>query len=354
MPPPLLELDGAISHLTLQDSANSLFEKELSERNQIDNVKSQDTIDKIGTLDGFLLCERAAAELPEHVFHAKVSGLNISNIVEEDLMYFTSLTSIDLSDNHIEQMQPMKHFPVLRELNIACNGLNSLGLDRHVSNIELQCDFQSLKILDVSYNNITPEDVDALSKLPKLEKLDISHNGLRKLSNERTSTRSESTIANVDKENEREGTLAQTDVRFPSLRTLNADSNKLKGDCILKLSDCMQLKELRLANNFISKIPQFDKSKEPYSCLSGLRKLDLSYNKISDERMLNSLANIPDLVILLEGNLCLMESLGRPHGDSRKKARSETYGGKGHASYTWSADSNWKAKARGSQCCRTK
>ena len=312
----LLDLEGAISHLTLQDSANSLFEKEISERSIPKAVKSEDSVEKSGVLDGFLLCERAAAELPEHVFHAKVSGYDISEVVEEDLMYFTSLTSIDLSDNNINQMQPMRHFPVLRELNIACNDLSSLGLS---SQPRVELEFQALKILDISYNNINSEDMDALAKLPKLEKLDVSFNGLRRLSNI-TWNHSNALNTNVAHESVSSDVSSQFSVYFPSLRVLNAESNKLRGDCMVALSHTKRLEEVRLAYNLISHIPDFG-SEFSYSNLAGLRRLDLSHNKISDEGKLNNLSIIPDLVILLEGNMCLVETLGRSRTEKGRSGR---------------------------------
>lgn len=307
----MVAFDGTIApSCALQDSANSLFDKEVSCATSA-SAREETEVDasEVGTLDGFLLCDRAAAELPEHVFHAKVSGLKIERVVEEDLTYFTSLTSVDLSDNRIRDIAPMRHFAALRELNVACNGMRSLGLHE---NILRDC-FQSLRFLDVSYNAVSEEDVDVLALLPRLEKLDISHNNLRRLSGRASCASDEQS---PDGETIRaDGALS---ARFPSLRVLNAESNKLQGACVQSLSLAPKLEDLRLSYNLISGLSTtVDSSSSdgpvpstsacealPTRFFPSLRRIDLSHNRIRNDASLRVLSAIPKLCIFLEGNPC--------------------------------------------------
>lgn len=40
-------------------------------------------------------------EFPDEVSQAVLSGLNIANVVAEDLLFFTSLERLDMSDNEV-------------------------------------------------------------------------------------------------------------------------------------------------------------------------------------------------------------------------------------------------------------
>ena len=316
------------------DSANSLFEKEVDVSRQNNGVADEFREDdeqlqqEVGALDGFLLCERAAAELPEHVFHAKLSGLSITKFVEEDLSYFTSLTSIDLSDNRLPEMTPMQHFPVLRELNIACNALETLGrgLATAISNGD---GFLALRFLDISYNSIGVDDIDALALLPKLEKLDISHNGLRSIHRDNTNRQDghgEGETSTTDGGTRDEPSSSEARVFFPALRVLNAESNRLRGDCLRTLASLALLEDLQLAYNDIAKLPHLDNNSPEFrrtGVFPSLRRLDLCFNRITDASSLHVLTDAAQVSILLKGNACdtLLRTSRTTRGRTEKSHR---------------------------------
>lgn len=45
----------------------------------------------------------SSVEFPDEVSQAVLSGLNIANVVAEDLLFFTSLERLDMSDNEVRQ-----------------------------------------------------------------------------------------------------------------------------------------------------------------------------------------------------------------------------------------------------------
>ena len=58
-------------------------------------------------LDGFMLLDACHVEFPDEASQVALCSLGISDIVEDDLQYFTSLYSIDLSDNQVCVHQTM-------------------------------------------------------------------------------------------------------------------------------------------------------------------------------------------------------------------------------------------------------
>jgi len=52
-------------------------------------------------LDGFLLLYSCRVKIPNQAIKSKLAGENIVDVKEEDLAYFTNLTHLDVSDNHI-------------------------------------------------------------------------------------------------------------------------------------------------------------------------------------------------------------------------------------------------------------
>lgn len=52
-------------------------------------------------LDGFLLLYSCRVKLPHEAIRSKLSGENIVDVREEDLVYFKNLNFLDVSDNSI-------------------------------------------------------------------------------------------------------------------------------------------------------------------------------------------------------------------------------------------------------------
>ena len=69
--------------------------------------------------------------------------------------------------------ETFNHFSSLQELEAPLCALKGIRINLN--------DFEYLQILDLSYNNLTPEDVGALSILPKLRALYLTGNALTHL-----------------------------------------------------------------------------------------------------------------------------------------------------------------------------
>jgi|TARA_B110000285_G_scaffold149117_1_gene166452 hypothetical protein len=52
-------------------------------------------------LDGFFLLYSCRVKIPNQAIKSKLSGQNIIDVKEEDLVYFTNLTHLDISDNSV-------------------------------------------------------------------------------------------------------------------------------------------------------------------------------------------------------------------------------------------------------------
>ena len=78
-------------------------------------------------LDGFLLLYSCRVKLPHEAIRSKLSGENIVDVREEDLIYFKNLTFPDVSDNSI-YLEQLANLINIEELDIQYNNLDHLEL----------------------------------------------------------------------------------------------------------------------------------------------------------------------------------------------------------------------------------
>lgn len=123
-------------------------------------------------LDGFYLLEATGMGFPEDAQQALLADKKLVAVNEDDMSYFTEMLYIDASENALE-LAPFGVFPRLRELKLACNHIT--GIDQELFG------FENLTCLDLSYNRLTCESVQALEVLPNLKDLDLSGNKLQEL-----------------------------------------------------------------------------------------------------------------------------------------------------------------------------
>lgn len=78
-------------------------------------------------LDGFLLLYSCRVKLPHEAIRSKLSGENIVDVREEDLVYFKNLIFLDISDNsmYLEQLMNLVN---LEELDMQYNNLDHIEL----------------------------------------------------------------------------------------------------------------------------------------------------------------------------------------------------------------------------------
>ena len=111
---------------------------------------------KLRTLDGFLLLEMAGMGFPDDARKANVSNKRLSEVVVEDLSFFTDLLFLDASENFLD-LAPFGILPRLKDLKLCCNNIE------RIHNLQ---GFQRLQTLDLSYNKLTLDSVQALGKPP--------------------------------------------------------------------------------------------------------------------------------------------------------------------------------------------
>ena len=92
-------------------------------------VRENKRIHKI--LDGFLLLYSCRAKIPHEAIRSKLSGENIVDVREEDLIYFKqSLKYLDVSDNNL-RMEQLLNLQALEELDMQYNNIDGLDLLNH-------------------------------------------------------------------------------------------------------------------------------------------------------------------------------------------------------------------------------
>jgi Leucine-rich repeat (LRR) protein len=93
-------------------------------------------------------------------------------IVEDDMSYFTEMLYIDAAENRL-QLAPFGSFPKLRDLRLACNNISYIAPELF--------GFEHLLSLDLSYNRLSVDCIQALDALPNLRDLDLSGNKLKEV-----------------------------------------------------------------------------------------------------------------------------------------------------------------------------
>jgi Leucine-rich repeat (LRR) protein len=179
----------------------------------------------------------------------KLENQGLVGIVQQDVAFFRALKSLRLDNNLLKDFSPLNCLPNLAQLHLACNRVHSLPT---VDSVQ----FCSLKILDLSFNYVSAEDVFGSDKgwarLPCLRELDLSGNDFRK--------------------------LPEAIGSFPALQRLSLEFNKLTTDCLKPLSALPRLQHLGVAHNRISGLPK--RLLEDPKAFDELTSLDLSCNII--------------------------------------------------------------------------
>ena len=263
-----------------------------------------------------------------------------------------ALTTLDLGNNEITDLGPLQGLNGLTTLDLADNLITDFGALTSLGNLEgLDLDgnaivnlpnsltgFSSLKILDLSYNEI--QDVSPLTGATALETLDLRYNDvgdvtslstmthlkrlyirgndnltnikqLVKLREARTSIDiTLPTPVNIPDANLKEALqtalgLASNDPIFPedmeTLPSFNATNQSITS--LTGLEKATNLTSLTLANNTISSI-------SPLSRLTNLETLNLSENTISSIGSLSALTALTDLD-LANNKISSISSLSR-------------------------------------------
>jgi Leucine-rich repeat (LRR) protein len=222
------------SHVHLPHSSQSNHQRKIKNRIHqpvyINNslIESKTTTYKI--LDGFALLEASGLGFPEDSRRITITGQGYSSVINEDLLFFTGLVYLDVSDNYFD-FHCFEILPRLKELRIVCNNIES------ITDLASSSGYRQLQALDLSYNRLSQESVLSLAALPNLRELDLSGNNLMTLPGELC--------------------------LFATLERLILEHNKFSDNNIFyELGTLPNLRELDLAFNLLSLIP-------PQSCGQG-------------------------------------------------------------------------------------
>ncbi|KAM9846376.1 X-ray radiation resistance-associated protein 1 [Aulostomus maculatus] len=254
------------------------------------------------TLDGPFLLQLHGVDKPSELCFVDISEQKLKSVKPDDLRLFDSVAYVDASVNFLS-VDSFCSFVSLRELNLSLNGLCNVTFDA--------ADFPHLKVLDVSYNCLSAEDIISFGRLPFLKILHLTGNRLHHLPPDLGSS------SDQDPTHVR----FKDDTHFNALEVLMLDDNKLSSGVFNSLANLRRLEYLNLQRNRISEIPylrpadysgpallELNPDLErvlPESCkeqrrgscspLPALQFLDLSDNKIAEEEALLAAVLLPEL-----------------------------------------------------------
>ncbi|KAM6342067.1 X-ray radiation resistance-associated protein 1 [Podargus strigoides] len=189
-------------------------------------------------LDGPFLMKHHSLKNPSDLCSVNISSQNLVSAKEDDFEKFDHVAFINAAENLLT-LEPFRKFPGLWELELSLNGLRNLKITAG--------DFLHLGKLDLSYNNLSPQDIGTLGDLSQLKVLRLM--GLWSLppdlagSWEQVHTASNALVCSAHG-------------RFPSLEVLSLDDNRLPDPSVfVSLSHLCSLRELNLDRNGISAVP---------------------------------------------------------------------------------------------------
>ncbi|NXI52752.1 XRRA1 protein, partial [Chloroceryle aenea] len=214
-------------------------ESAFMEENNEDNV-----------LDETFLMKHHCLKNPSDLFSVNISSQNLVAAKEDDFEKFDCVAFINASENLLT-LEPFRKFPGLRELELSLNGLRNLKITAG--------DFLCLEDLDLSYNNLSPQDIWTLGDLSQLKVLRVTANGLRSLPPDLAGSREMQGNGAVGLARQ-----CSAHLRFPSLEVLSLDDNHLSDPNIFaSLSHLCSLRELNLDGNKISAVPYLNQAETP-------------------------------------------------------------------------------------------
>ncbi|XP_063183935.1 X-ray radiation resistance-associated protein 1 [Chroicocephalus ridibundus] len=180
-------------------------------------------------LDEPFLMKHHHLKNPSDLCSVNISSQNLISAKEDDFEKFDCVAFINAAENLLT-LEPFRKFPGLRELELSLNGLRNLKITAG--------DFLHLEDLDLSYNNLSPQDIWTLGDLSQLKVLRLTANRLQSLPPDLA------------------GSWDSAHLRFPSLEVLSLDDNRLSDPSVfVSLSHLCSLRELNLDRNRISSVP---------------------------------------------------------------------------------------------------
>ncbi|XP_067113833.1 X-ray radiation resistance-associated protein 1 [Osmerus mordax] len=173
---------------------------------------------------------------PSDLCSVDISEQRLNSVKTEDLVDFDNVAYVNASDNSLP-IEPFSKFSSLRELELSLNSL---------CNITFNPDgFPHLEVLDLSYNNLSVDDIMSIGLLPCLKALHLTHNQLQALPPNLAAPHKGPSQRSVE----------DAGTRFRALELLSLDDNKLSSGVFSSVANLKRLQYLNLQGNYISDIP---------------------------------------------------------------------------------------------------
>jgi len=205
------------------------------------------------------------------------AGKNIGSVKLIEL--YTNLHFVDFSNNHIQDVAPLKQLHLLVKLDLSSNNISSIK-DWYPAEGDTQPLLPSLTHLDLSHNRF--DRLPPLS-MKSLRVANFSHNEILSCPEFQGHDKLEILNLSANKLFENLTNVAG----LPSLTKLDVSSNELQ--TIEGLSDAWSLTEISLADN------QVDRLDGPWQELVNLTVLDLSRCSFPSAKPLEVLRQLPRL-----------------------------------------------------------
>uniref|UniRef100_UPI00398F0222 X-ray radiation resistance-associated protein 1 isoform X1 n=2 Tax=Pristiophorus japonicus TaxID=55135 RepID=UPI00398F0222 len=199
------------------------------------------TPDKKQVLDGNFLMQLHCVDNQSDLCVVNISDQDLDSVIEEDFKLFDSVAYIHAAANHLP-FEPFNLFPAIRELDLTVNGVQNLCLTTR--------DFPHLEVLNLSYNNLTHQDILELGILPQLKTLHLTGNDLDSLPPDLT--------VPFDPLDWSEQAMP----RFRALEVLMLDDNRFSDPCVFSsLANLHRLTYLNLDQNSFTGVPYLQQMK---------------------------------------------------------------------------------------------
>jgi hypothetical protein len=178
---------------------------------------------RLRMLDGFMLLDACGVEFPDEASRADVQEEGLTDAIAEDLAYFTNLIYLNAGDNELP-FEKLVGLPSLQELHLHCNCLRSIPRIDKLPSIGSNLAFAALEVLDLSFNKLTKDAISHLSVLPRLRVLDLTCNSLNAMPSMMVEFSVLEVLCLERNRLEREETLLALST-IPRLRELNLSHN---------------------------------------------------------------------------------------------------------------------------------
>ncbi|KAM4701685.1 X-ray radiation resistance-associated protein 1 [Discoglossus pictus] len=182
-------------------------------------------------LDALFLMKTHYVDRPGDLCSVDVSDKNLTTAKEEEFTQFNCVAYINAAENLLA-LEAFCGFHALRELELSMNGIRRICVTPG--------DFPHLGVLDLSYNNLSADDVSQLGVISNLRVLQLTGNGLQHLPPDMSVP-----------------LMKYPDIpMFPSLEVLMLDDNNICDSSVfVSLANLKSLRHLNLDKNSISEIP---------------------------------------------------------------------------------------------------